>query len=497
LDQIDIRRVASCAAVSVLLGLTAGLGLFLVGNNLPGVQGSLGATAEEAGWLTTAYFSTAMTAPVILTKVRFELGHRRFCALALSLVLAATAAHFLVRDWHTALLVRAALGFAQGSLIALAVLYMIDCMPGPLKVVGAVFGFATTQIGSPLARVIDERLLDLGKWSSFLAVDTALACLSLAAIMVVPLTPLPVLKRISIGDVMAFALYASAAALFAVVITQGRVRWWTDTDWLGILLALAIVLFGAYIVFDLMRKEPLVDLRWLAQPFMLQFMAEILLFRLVLSEQNVGIVGLMTAVGINNDQMHSLFAFCAIAVYAGFAVAIVAALRKSDRWLGVLSLALVVVAALMDSSATNLTRPEQLYFSQVLLAFAIAIFFARSALVGLGRTLSEPGFPHLVTYIACFALTQNLGSLLGSAWIGTKIADFQTENFHRLAEQLHGAAPLVAARLDESGLAALAQAATLESFVLAYDRLFQMIAAIAAAMLVWVSWNAVKHRELI
>jgi hypothetical protein len=56
---------AACALVSVLLGLTQSLTVFGVNNNLPTLQGALGATAVEVSWLSTAYFATALSAVVL------------------------------------------------------------------------------------------------------------------------------------------------------------------------------------------------------------------------------------------------------------------------------------------------------------------------------------------------------------------------------------------------------------------------------------------------
>src|SRR5262245_30044483 len=54
----DLRVGLASAGVSLVVGLSQGLGLQLVSANLPAVQGSLGAAPAEAAWLTTAYFAS-------------------------------------------------------------------------------------------------------------------------------------------------------------------------------------------------------------------------------------------------------------------------------------------------------------------------------------------------------------------------------------------------------------------------------------------------------
>src|SRR5258705_2002849 len=89
----DLRHGLACGGVSLLVGLTQGLGIFLVNNNLTGIQGPLGATAAEASWLTTAYFATALSAAVLLTKMRLQFGLRRFAEWGIVVYLLISVVH--------------------------------------------------------------------------------------------------------------------------------------------------------------------------------------------------------------------------------------------------------------------------------------------------------------------------------------------------------------------------------------------------------------------
>lgn len=73
-----LSKGLALGAVGLLLGITQGLGVNLINSNLTGIQGALGATATEASWLTTAYFATNISASLLLTKVRYQYGLRRF-----------------------------------------------------------------------------------------------------------------------------------------------------------------------------------------------------------------------------------------------------------------------------------------------------------------------------------------------------------------------------------------------------------------------------------
>ena len=153
----------------------------------------------------------------------------------------------------------------------MAVLYMMEAFPESQRVIGLLLGFLTLQIGAPLSRIISENLLEIGLWRGLQFVDIGLAVLSVAAINMVRPVPAPRVRALNRGDAVAFPLYAISLGLFSVVLTQGRAHWWTDANWLGICLAIAIACAGMYILIELHRDEPMLDLRWLARPFMIRF----------------------------------------------------------------------------------------------------------------------------------------------------------------------------------------------------------------------------------
>ena len=283
------------------------MGLQLFSTNLPAVQGSLGASAAEAAWLTTAYFSAAIPAVLLLTKYRLHFGLRGFANFGVCVFLVIGALHLLSDDVTSAILVRAALGFASAALSTLAVLYMVQAFPPKLAAAGLVLGFAPAQLAAPLARIVSTDLLQVGQWHGLFLIDVALALLSLAAVNAVALTATPRQRAFSAGDAVAFPLFALGVTLLCAVTAHGRLSWWTDTAWIGYYLVGAVVCLGLYVLVELNRARPMLDLRWLTQSFMLRFIAAVLLFRIVFAEQTFGMVGLMNTLGQNNDQMHGLF----------------------------------------------------------------------------------------------------------------------------------------------------------------------------------------------
>jgi len=113
----------------------------------------------------------------------------------------------------------------------------------------------------------------------------------------------------------------------------------------------------------------------------------------------------------------------------------------------------VAVSAFIDSHATNLTRPEQLFASQAMIAFATTFFIGPSLIFGVSFVLQQRGRP-LASYLVLFVVLQTVGSLAGSALLGT----FQEVREKAASAELSRLAPpdnpQVAERL-QAGAAAL------------------------------------------
>ena len=483
------HAVAS-AAVSLVCGVTQSLGWQLVNTNLGGIQGALGATAAEATWLTTAYFSTAITAILLMTKVRLHYGLHAIANAGVAAFLVIAVLHLFTSNLSSAIAVRAAHGIAAAPLAMMAIFYMIQAFPKRLMAAGVVLGLGTLQLGAPLSRLVSQDLLEYGQWHGLYLLDVAFALLSLAAINAVKLEPGPRENALTRGDLVSFPLWSGGIALLCIVITQGRQYWWRDAGWLGACLAGAIACLGLFAAVELNRRRPMLNLRWLASPYMLRFVATVILFRLIVAEQ-AGVAGLLATFGLNNDQMHGLSLLVLGGTVAGFFAALAVAIRFSPTVVAILAAALIGIGAWMDSDASALTRVPEVFASQTLLALAASMFFAASVMVGF-RRIAAAGMKDAVSFFAIFPAAQFLGSLLGSAWVSTYVADRTERNFAALSEHLSSSDPQVAGRVLRQGVESLTQQATREAAVLAYNDLFQVIAAIALGIILWflaIAWT--------
>jgi MFS family permease len=501
----------ACIAASILLWTTQGLGMNLIAANTAQIQGALGATLTETSWLIAAYMAPNVSLTILLVKIRTQFGLRLFAEVGIAIFVLASTLHLFVFDLQSAVAVRFVAGCAASPISTLGFLYMLDAFPQAKKLTWGVSLALTLNTMMPMvARLISPYLLDIEPWRGLLILEAGLALSSLTFVYLLPLTPAPRAKVLHWLDFVSYPLLAIGFGGLAVTMSLGRYYWWFEADWIGILLALSILCIALAAAIEVNRDTPMLNIQWLTSREIVHFAAIMLIFRLALSEQSAGAIGLFQTLGLLNEQSQELYlVMVAASIAGGITCALV---LKPDRVPAIHAMALVCIAtgAFIDSHATNLTRPSNMYLSQALIAFGGMLFLPPALLVGMTKTLQR-GPTFLTSFFAVFLFTQSLGGLMGSALFGTFVT--WREKFHssHLVEHLALTDPVVAGRirqlatsygrviadpqlLNAEGAALLAQQATREANVLAYNDAFLMIAALATVALIALILHALYSR---
>lgn len=492
LSRYPRLRIGVYVMASLIIGMTQGLGINLVGSNLPGIQGSLGMSNVESYWLIAAYTATSVTGTILLYKIRTQFGFRRFGEYGLLFFAVASMAQMFTHDFQTAVAVRAVMGFAMASLGPLALFYMFEIFPPAKKLTaGLCFGLAGSQISLPISRIISPHLLDLGHWHQLTMLESGLSLICLAIIWILPLTHPPRVKVFERTDWISYPLIATAVACMSIVLTMGRYYWWQEKDWIGEVLVVGIIALTLSFMVELRRKNPIIDLRWLMTPEMLLFTGSMLFVRMLLSEQTTGMVGFLNLVGLLNEQLITLFCIILAATFAG--LVFVSIIHKANRivYIHLFSIALIAVAAWMDAHSTVDTRPEQFYLTQGMVAFGGAIFLPTSLWLGFIRAL-QYGQSQIISFVLVFLSTQNVGAQVGGAFLGT--IQILREKFHssvlvegislqnplvveRLAQYSHLLKPVLndGTQLNAEAVAQLSLKVTQQAGLLAYNDVFMVV----------------------
>ncbi|PXA88759.1 MFS transporter [Nostoc sp. 3335mG] len=493
------RRVGYFA-IGILLGVTGGFNNGLLIANLPQIQGSLGLTPVEGGWLTAIYSMTSVCMSMLLIKFRQQFGLQRFTRVFLLAFLILNVLQVYVHSYGVQLLVRGAAGVAGSALTTLCFLYIMQALPAAARLSGMIIGFGASQVALPLARTLSPLLLADGRIEALFLFELGLTLMCFGSVALLRLPPSERTPAFEALDFLTFALFAPGIALLCAVLVQGRIQWWS-TPWLGYATAAAIALIGGALLIEHNRANPLLNTRWMLGRNIVRFAIVAASLRILLSEQTFGTVGLLAAVGMGNDQLVTLSLVMTLASVAGIVVSL-KTLNMQDLYKPVvIAVALIGIGAWMDSDSTNLTRPSSLYVSQAIIAFAALYFLGPMVMIGIFRALAR-GPSHIVSFSAIFSISQTMGGLAGTALLGS----FQIvrEKYHafELTQSLTVTDPLVVQRIQQlggayarvlgdpalrqaSGAGLLAQQVTREANILAYNDVFLAVAILSAAMVVW------------
>jgi MFS family permease len=512
-DHPPARRIFYIL-IGILIGITSGLGNALITVNLNFAQGTLDLYSDEAAWLTAAYYMTYVSANLLLVKYRQQFGLQPFVHWMLAVYAITTLLHLFVHGFWSAVFVRAANGLAASGLTTLTILYLMQGMSAPKRLAGIMMGISIPQLATPIARMVSPRLLDTGDWHMLYMFELGMTLATLAAMLALPLPPSERSKVFERKDFVTIALLAPGLALLIAVLSEGRIVWWTSNPWLGWSLVASTILIAAALIHEHKRDNPLLDTRWLGRRQMVRLFLIAATVRVLLSEQAFGSVGLLNVVGLINDQMVLLNFIIVVASVAGMLTAVLTLNPNNLARPITIAVALIAVAAFMDSNATNLTRPSSFYLSQALVGFASLLFLAQAMGIGIARTLLA-GPKNFLSFVVLFGLSQSVGGLAGSAFLGT----FQVmrEKFHssELVQQIVLTDPMVAARIragtgavggvlgdtalrNAEGAALLAAQVAREANILAYNDVFLLVGVLAIFAVIWgllIRWSIVRRHE--
>jgi MFS family permease len=500
-------------AAGLLFFVTQGLGMNIVTANMYQLQGEFSATVAEVVWLSAAYMAPYASLSIALFKIRAQYGLRPFAELSIILFVVASCLNLFVTDLHSAIVVRFVSGMAAAPLSSLGFLYILEAYPAHRKLS---FGLCTaltgTLLSAPIARIISPSLMEIDGWRSLYTMELGVALIALPAIYLLPLTAPPRAKILERVDVLSYLFLATGLGCLAFFFSLGRFYWWLEASWLGLLLAAAVVCLTCMAFIELHRKNPMIDLRWIFSRQNLHIAAVLIIFRAVTSEQSTTAVSFYQQLGIMNDQTVTLYGIILLATILGGAFCAFLMVTKYVDTAHVIALSLIAIGAFLDSQATNLTRPEQMYFSQAMIAGGAAMFLPPVMAKGFASAMAK-GLPYLVNFIAIFLFTQISGSLMMTAALGSFVTIREKFHSNILSEHIVLTDPNVALRISQlassygkvitdktllnaEGVSMLAQQVTREAYVLAYADTFLLISMVTTAalvmLLIHLAWNRIK-----
>ncbi|MGP5407023.1 MFS transporter [Psychrobacter celer] len=421
------RRKIFYLFIGIFVGLTASFQNGLLVANLTQIQGQLGLTPAEGGWISVSYNMTNACITVLLYKIRQQFGMSLFSKITLSFLLAATSLQWLISShlldtpnisiepYYLEIVARGLSGMVASGMTVLGLFYCLQGMPPVKRTSGLILGFGLVQFGIPLSRVISPYLAIDGQLENLFLFQFGLALICFGLINILELPPGSTEKVFEKLDFVSFGFFASGLAALAVVLVQGRILWWT-TPWLVYPLMIAIVGISIALWIETHRKNPMLQVRWMRSRNIIAFMVTGAVMRILLSEQNVGAAGLLANLGYGNDQLVTFYAVIIAASALALIISIFSTNAMDLRRPVIFAVALIALGSWMDVGVSINSAPYTFYLSQFLIAFAAVYFMGPLVFEGFLRAIGS-GPAYIISFSVIFGISQTVGGLAGAAAI--------------------------------------------------------------------------------
>ncbi|MBK3393015.1 MFS transporter [Psychrobacter sp. M9-54-1] len=515
------RRKVFYLLIGIFIGITASFQNGLLVANLTQIQGEMGLTPVEGGWISVAYNMTNACITVLLYKIRQQFGMALFSKITLFSLLAATSLQWLVSShlldtsaiiiepYYLEIIARGLSGMVASAMTVLAIFYCLQGMPTAKRISGLILGFGLVQFGIPLSRIISPYLAVDGQLETLFLFELGLTLICFALINILELPPGNTEKVFEKLDFLSFAFFASGLAALAVFLVQGRIQWWT-TPWLSYPLIIALVTISIVLWIETHRKNPMLQVRWMRSRNIIAFTITGAVMRILLSEQNVGAAGLLANLGYGNDQLITFYAVILAASVLALVISIFRTNAMDLRRPVIFAVALIAVGAWLDTDIALNSAPYMFYVSQFMIAFAAVYFMGPMVFEGMFRAIAN-GPAYIISFSVIFSISQTIGGLAGAAaiqaftTIRTQIhyADMVSSlnlGDPALMAQVAGAGRMLSTQITDANQANVAamgqvlQGIQRQATVAAYADLFFLMATIASITTLILLLNYLYHR---
>ena len=403
------------------------LNIQITNASLPYIEGGIGTGGINGAWVITAYLIGEIIVIPMTDFLSRVFSLRRYMIANTVLFLFFSAACGQARSLPEMIVLRALQGFSGGVLIPLAFTLIVAMLPASKRPLGLA-GFAITATFAPaIGPTIGGWLTDNYGWQTIFYINLAPGTVMLAALIYgLPQSPaqLGLLRR---GDWLGIALMAVGLAALQTVLDEGTVYDWFDSPFIVRLSLIAGVMLTAFIVVELMTKEPLVQLRLLARRnFGFGTLGNFLLGFALYASAYLLPQYLAVTQGFDSEQAGEVMAWTGLPQLLVIPLVPLLMKRIDARLLVGTGLFVFAVSCFMNLYLDQNVAAPQLFWPNIIRALGQAIVMtpiSAIAMVGIGP--AEAGAAS-----GLFNMMRNLGGAIGTAAV---------ETFFTKREQFHSA----------------------------------------------------------
>ncbi|WP_456789170.1 MFS transporter [Cellulomonas sp. P5_C5] len=241
-------------------GLSFALLQSLVAPALPAIAADLQASMTDISWVMTAYLLSASVLTPILARLGDMAGKRKILLVVLALLAAGTVLAGLATTLPMLVAGRVLQG-AAGAILPLSIGIVRDELPKERVSVTVGMLSAISGIGAGLGIVLAGPIVDNLSWEWLFWLPLVLVGAALLGVAFgVPESPVRTPGRL---DIVGTLILSVSLVSLLLAISKGREWGWDSAQTLG-MFALGAVGLVAFVLVELRLKEPLIDMRLLA-----------------------------------------------------------------------------------------------------------------------------------------------------------------------------------------------------------------------------------------
>jgi DHA2 family multidrug resistance protein len=455
----DLSRLSPFAAslarkgtLKWAIAITASLGAILevidtsiVNVALPDIQGNLGATLSEAGWVSTGYACANVVIIPLTSWLGYRFGKKNYLLFSLIGFTVASALCGLAPNLPFLVFARVLQGLAGGGLLAKAQAILFETFPRREQPMAqAIFGIGVIA-GPAFGPVLGGYLTDTLGWRWIFFINLPVGVI--AVLMAMAFLPADREDEIvhTRVDWTGLGLLTMGLACLQTLLEEGQDDDWFSSHFIVAMAAGSAIGLGLFIWRELATDYPVVDLRVLRH----RSLAAGSVYSLVLG---MGIYGVIFAVPVFvQDYLHftaTQSGFLQMPTAVASALTMIAMGKISGRFdarmlIGIGALT-TVSAAFGFASINPDTGVNSFFWPLMLRAIGSVCMFLPLSLATLGSLPREK----VAAGAGFYNLTRQLGSSIGIALITVILAHRETVHRAGLVEKISAYQPAALARLQ-------------------------------------------------
>jgi DHA2 family multidrug resistance protein len=455
-SQLPLPQKVTLAAITPLTGsqkllLATGLtGSFLINmsaqfvtTNIADLQGGIGATPDEASWISTVYTMASFAGIIASGPLIKTFGLKRyFTANAVVFSLAALAC-MLIDQLNAIIVFRFIQGLAAGGFGPVAFTSVFIVMGGRRLPMGlTLLGFVLLFPGT-LGPTMSGYVEDSFGWQSFFFIQVLIgAVLAMAAISFLPRQPVSLIGLKT--DWTAILMLSAALGFLVIVLSQGTRRFWFDNDMIVWCAVACVSAWAGFIFLCRFSPLPIITPRLLLTRSFGIPIALNLVFRagFVVTSYLVPLF-LATVQGYRPLEIAGLLGWAAMAQLAALPLVWGLLQRFDSRVIMGLGLLLCGIGTALGIAGTGLSSGDQFQTMVVVFAVGQLFFLVPDLLIGAG-SLTPPDLP---TASLAFNMTTLGGTTLGTALVSHLVTEREKFHSNILTENLSLYDPVVFDRI--------------------------------------------------